>query len=436
MAVVDAVSAHERPDAPLDVASIRRDFPILAEEVNGHPLVYLDNAATSQKPRQVIQALVDYYEHRNANVHRSAHVLAVRASDLYERTRTRLAAFINAPEPAEVIFTANTTEALNLVVQSWGGQHIRAGDEIVLTQMEHHSNLVPWQVLAEAKGAHLRFVPLSPTHKFDLAAFTQLLNPRVKLVALPHVSNVLGTISPVAEVARLAHQVGAVVVVDGAQSVPHLPVDVQALGCDFLALSSHKMLGPTGVGALWGRRELLEAMPPFLTGSSMIGEVQWTRSTWAPLPSKFEPGTPNIADVVALGAAIDYLDELGMARVRAHEVELTRYALQTLRERHPELTLYGPSDLDVRGGVVSFNLKGGAVHPHDVAQLLDEQGIAVRAGHHCARPLHGVLGGAASVRASFYVYNSMEEVDALSRGLDVVKRVFRRVLDRPAESGA
>ena len=436
MAVIDAVSAQQRPDAPLDVASIRRDFPILAEEVNGHPLVYLDNAATSQKPRQVIQALVDYYEHYNSNVHRSAHALAVRASERYERTRTLLAAFINAPSPDEIVFTANTTEAMNVVVNSWGGSHLQPGDEIVLTQMEHHSNLVPWQVLAEAKGVHLRFVPLSPTYKFDVAAFTQLLNPRVKVVSVPHVSNVLGTITPVAEVSRLAHQAGAVVVVDGAQSTPHMPVDVQALGCDFFALSSHKMLGPTGVGALWGRRELLEEMPPFLTGSSMIDEVQWTRSTWAPVPKKFEPGTPNIADVVALGAAIEYLDALGMERVRAHEVELTGYALKSLRERHPELDLYGPSDLNARGGVVSFNLKGGAVHPHDVAQLLDEQGIAVRAGHHCARPLHGVLHTAASVRASFYVYNTLEEIDALAQGLEVVKRVFRRVLERPQEGGA
>ncbi|HEX2514798.1 MAG TPA: cysteine desulfurase [Chloroflexota bacterium] len=435
MAVVDAVSAQQRPEAPLDVASLRRDFPILAETVNGHPLVYLDNAATSQKPRQVIQALVDYYEHHNAPVHRSGHTLGVRASNLYEGTRSRLAHFLNAPEAAEIIFTRNTTEAINLVAYTWGAQNLAPGDEIVLTQMEHHSNLVPWQILAEARGAHLRFVPLTPTHKFDLAAYTQLLNPRVKLVALPHVSNVLGTITPVAEVARLAHQVGAVVLVDGAQSVPHMPVDLQALGCDFFALSSHKMLGPTGVGALWGRRELLEAMPPFLAGGSMIGEVQWTRSTWAPLPQKFEAGVPNTADVVAFGAAIEYLDNLGLHRVRQHEIELTRYALTTLRERHPELTLYGPNDLAVRAGVVAFNLKGGAVHPHDVAQLLDEQGIAVRAGHHCARPLHSVLGAPSSVRASFYVYNTREEVDALARGLDVVKRVFRGVLERP-EGGA
>jgi cysteine desulfurase/selenocysteine lyase len=436
MAVIDAVGATRHLEAPLDVASIRRDFPILNETINGHPLVYLDNAATSQKPRQVIQALVDYYEHLNANVHRSGHTLGVRASEAYERSRTLLAAFIGAAESAEVIFTRNTTEALNLVAYAWAAQHLKAGDEILVTQMEHHSNLVPWQQVAEAKGAKLRFVPITPTHRFDLAAFAELLNPRVKLVALPQVSNMLGTIAPVAEVSRLAHEVGAIVVVDGAQSAPHMPVDVQALGCDFFALSSHKMLGPTGVGALWGRRALLDAMPPFLTGGSMIGEVQWTRSTWAPLPQKFEAGTPNIADVVAFGAAVEYLDALGMDRVRAHEVELTRYALQTLRRDHPELTLYGPNDAAARAGVISFNLKNGAVHPHDIAQLLDEEGIAVRAGHHCARPLHGVLNTTASARASFYVYNTPEEVDALSHGIAVVKRVFKRVLERPAESGA
>ncbi len=431
MAVIDIARAQQTPETPLDVDAIRRDFPILAQTVNGHPLVYLDSAATSQKPRQVIQALVDYYERHNSNIHRAAHTLAARSTELYERTRTRLAGFINASGPAEIIFTRNTTEALNLVAACWGGGHIGPGDEIVVTQMEHHSNLVPWQRLAEGKGAHLKFVPLTPTFKFDLAAYAELLSPRVKLVALPHVSNVLGTIAPVAEVSRLAHEVGAVVVVDGAQSAPHMPVDVQALGCDFFALSAHKMLGPTGVGALWGRTALLEAMPPFLSGGSMIGEVQWTKSTWAPLPQKFEAGTPNIADVVAFGAAIEYLERLGMERVRRHEVELMRCALGALREAHPELTHYGPGDLDFRGGVLAFNVGHGAVHPHDVAQLLDGQGIAVRAGHHCARPLHSVMDAPSSVRASFYVYNTTEEVDALSRGLDEVKRVFRRVIERP-----
>ncbi|MGH2354589.1 MAG: cysteine desulfurase [Chloroflexota bacterium] len=434
MAVIDAIRTEPTSGTSLDVVSIRRDFPILEERVNGQPLVYLDNAATSQKPRQVIEALVRYYEHDNSNIHRAAHTLAARSTEQYEGTRFKLARFIGAPSPSEIVFTRNTTEALNLVAYSWGGQHISRDDEIVVSQMEHHSNLVPWQILAAKTGAHLKFAPLTPTYKFDMAAYAQLLNPRVKLVAVPHVSNVLGTIAPVAEIARLAHQVGAVVVVDGAQSVPHMPVDVQQLGGDFLALSSHKMLGPTGVGALWGRMELLEAMPPFLAGGSMIGDVQWTKSTWAPVPQKFEAGTPNIADVIALGAAIDYLDNLGMAAVREHEKQLVRYALSVLRQEHPELTLYGPPDLEARGGVVAFNVQNGAVHPHDVAQLLDEQGIAIRAGHHCARPLHTILDCPASARASFYIYNTFEEVDALTRGLDEVKRVFRRIIERPGGS--
>ena len=433
MAAIDQVRTLDAPRQPLDVAAIRRDFPILSTEVNGHPLVYLDNAATSQKPRQVIDALVRYYERQNAAVHRSGHTLAARATELYEGTRVRLAEFIGAPDSREVIFTRNTTEAINLVSHAWGGKHIGKGDEIVLTQMEHHSNLVPWQLLAEASGAHLRFTPMAPNFKFDMAAYRQLLNPRVKLVAVTHMSNVLGTITPVKEISRLAHEVGAVVLVDGAQSAPHLPVNVRDLGCDFFALSGHKMLGPTGVGALWGRLELLEAMPPFLGGGSMIGEVQWTRSTWAPVPQKFEAGVPNIADVIAFGAAIEYLTELGMSRVRDHEKDLVGYALAKLREEHPDLILYGPSDVEWRGGVVAFNLRGrgeGTVHSHDVAQLLDDQGIAIRAGHHCCRPLHSLLEAPESARASFYVYNTREEVDALSRALDRVERIFGRTNTR------
>jgi cysteine desulfurase / selenocysteine lyase len=290
-----------------------------------------------------------------------------------------------------------------------------------VTQMEHHSNLVPWQQVAEARGAKLRFVPITPTHRFDLAAFAELLNPRVKLVALPQVSNMLGTIAPVAEVSRLAHEVGAIVVVDGAQSAPHMPVDVQALGCDFFALSSHKMLGPTGVGALWGRRALLDAMPPFLTGGSMIGEVQWTRSTWAPLPQKFEAGTPNIADVIAFGAAIDYLAQLGMPAVREHERELVAYALESLADQ-PDVTLYGPRDTARRGGVVTFNL--GQIHPHDLSAVLDYEGIAIRAGHHCCQVLTKKLDLVATARASFYLYNTQEEVDLLVGALDRAREVF------------
>lgn len=431
MAVLDVTETARPARAPLDVAAIRRDFPILSTRVNGHPLVYLDNAATSQKPRQVIDALVRYYESENAAVHRSAHTLAARATEAYQRTRQRLARFVGAASPDEIVFTRNTTEAINLVAYTWGAANIRKGDEILVSQMEHHSNLVPWQRLAEAKGAHLRFVPLAPTHRFDLAAFTQLLNPRVKLVAVTHMSNVLGAITPVAEISRLAHQAGAVVLVDGAQSTPHLPVDVQALGCDFFALSAHKMLGPTGVGALWGRYDLLDAMPPFLAGGSMIGEVHWTKSTWAPVPQKFEAGVPNIADVIAFSAAIDYLEQLGMDAIRAHEKDLVQYALGLLREEHPDLVLYGPTDVESRGGVVAFNFRSLRPHAHDIGQVLDDQGIAIRAGHHCCGPLHTLLGAPGSARASFYLYNTREEVHALSRGLDQVKQVFRRFFERP-----
>lgn len=415
----------------LDVEQIRQDFPILARMVNGFPLVYLDNAATSQKPRQVIESLVRYYEHENSNIHRSAHTLAAEATEAYSRTRSLIAHFIGARTADEIVFTRNTTEAINLVAFTWGEQHIRRGDEIIVSQMEHHSNLVPWQRLAEAKGAHLKFVPLTPTHRFDLASFQELLSPRVKLVAISQMSNVLGTIAPVAEVARLAHGVGATVLVDGAQSAPHMPVDVQQLGCDFFAFSAHKMLGPTGVGALWGRYELLDSMPPFLTGGSMIGEVQWTRSSWAPVPQKFEAGTPNIADVIAFGAAIEYLERLGMKAVREHEKEMVQLAVNMLRDEHPELVLYGPTDPEWRGGVISFNFRGARPHAHDIGQVLDEQGIAIRAGHHCCGPLHMLLGAPGSARASFYVYNTPAEIDALSLGLHRVKQVFRRFIERP-----
>jgi len=431
--VVDAVESTIRQDSlapvgePLDVDAIRRDFPILAQEINGRPLIYLDNAGTSQKPRQVIQALVEYYERDNSNIHRANHTLGARATEKYEAARARAAAFINAPDTREIVFTRNTTESINLVAYAWGVANVRKGDEIILTQMEHHSNLVPWQRLCELKGAHLKFVPLTPTHKFDVAAFKALLTEKTRLVAVTHMSNVLGTIAPIAEICRLAHDAGAIVVVDGAQSTPHLPVDVRALGCDFFAFSAHKMLGPTGVGVLWGKLDLLEAMPPFLSGGSMIGQVQWQRSTWAPVPLKFEAGTPNVGDVIAFTAALDYLSALGMKNVRAHERDLTEYALHVLKEDHPDLLMYGPPDLDVRGGVVSFNMAEFHPHPHDVGQLLDDHGVAVRAGQHCCGPLHLALGAPASTRASFYVYNTRADVEALSAGLTQVKKVFNTI---------
>jgi cysteine desulfurase / selenocysteine lyase len=391
--------------------------------VNGHPLIYLDNAATSQKPRQVIDALVDYYTRINANVHRGVHTLSVEATDAYEASRERVARFIGATDSDEIVFVRNTTEALNLVAVSWGRANLGPGDEILSTVLEHHSNLIPWQRVAQDTGARLRLIRLTDAGTIDLDDYRRLLGPRTRVVAMAHASNVLGTITDLGEVAQLAHRVGALVVADGAQSVPHLATDVTTLGADFLAFSGHKMLGPTGIGVLWGRRELLEAMPPFLGGGGMIREVWDDRATWAPLPEKFEAGTPNIADSIAFGAALDYLDALGMANVRAHEIEVTGYALERLASV-PDVAVYGPADPRARTGVVSFNLEG--VHPHDVGTVLDEAGIAVRAGHHCCQPLHRQLDLAATLRASFYVYNSVDEVDALVDALATARRMYRR----------
>ena len=386
--------------------------------------MYLDNAATSQKPRPVIEALVEYYETYNANIHRGIHVLAEEATERYEGARRKVARFIRAPDPREVIFTRNTTEGLNLVAYTWGRANIGEGDEIVLSEMEHHSNIVPWQLLAAEKGAVLRFAEPRDDGTLDLEQVRGLIGPRTKLVTLVHMSNVLGTINPVAEIARMAHEVGALMLVDGAQSVPHMPVDVQALGCDFLAFSSHKMLGPTGVGVLWGRRDLLEAMPPFMGGGDMIAEVQREFSTWNELPWKFEAGTPNIADVIAFGAAIDYLEGVGMQAIREHERELVAYALEALGGQ-ADVAIYGPRDPARRGGVVAFNL--GDLHPHDLSAVLDYEGIAIRAGHHCCQILNRKLGLAASARASFYLYNTEAEVDALVGALDRAREVFGSV---------
>lgn len=413
----------------LDVRRIRQDFPILRQQVNGRPLVYLDNAATTQKPRQVIEALVRYYETSNANIHRGIHTLATRATEQYEDARRKVARFIGARGPEEVVFTRNATEAINLVARAWGDEHIGEGDEIVLTLMEHHSNIVPWQLLARRKGATLRYAGITDDGKLDLDELRRLIGPQTKLVAVTHMSNVLGTINPVADIAEMAHRAGALLLVDGAQSVPHLPVDVQALGADFLAFSAHKMLGPTGVGVLWARAELLEAMPPFLGGGDMIAVVRPESSTWAELPHKFEAGTPNIADVIAFGAAVDYLEGIGMSNVRRHEEELTELALERLR-RVAGVRIFGPSSASERGGVVSFAME--AAHPHDVATIADGYGVAIRAGHHCAQLLMRALGVPATSRASFSIYNDVDDIEALVEALEGVNRVFGEGRERTA----
>jgi len=407
----------------LDVQRVRKDFPILERKVYGKPLVYLDNAATSQKPRQVIDALVHYYENYNANIHRAVHCLGEEATAAYEEARAKVAKFINAPSPESIIFTRNTTEAINLVAYTWGRANVREGDEILLTQMEHHSNLIPWQRLAAEKGATVRYIELTDTQTLALDGLENLFDVRTRIAAMPHVSNSLGTINPVEKIAAEARRNGTLFLVDGAQGAPHLPVDVQAIGCDFYAFSAHKMLGPTGVGVLYGRPELLEEMEPFLGGGEMIRKVTFEGATWNDLPWKFEAGTPNIADVIAFGAAIDYLNELGMENVREHEVEITEYAL-TLLSQLEGIVMYGPPDPRERGGVVSFNF--GDLHPHDIGTVLDHHGVAIRAGHHCTQPLMRTLGVSGTARASFYIYNTPEEVDALVEALEATRDFFKR----------
>lgn len=421
--ILDVLRLDPARTTALDVERIRADFPIFQRTVNGRPLIYLDNAATTQKPRQVIDALVDFYTNINANVHRGVHTLSVEATDAYEAARECLARFIGAQDAAEIVFVRNTTEALNLVAACWGRANLKPGDEILATTLEHHSNLVPWQRVAQETGARMRLIGLTPDGAVDLADFERLLGPRTRVVAIAHASNVLGTISDLTDISERAHRAGAIVVADGAQSVPNLPTDVSTLGVDFLAFSGHKMLGPTGIGVLWGRRSLLEEMPPFLGGGGMIREVFDDRATWAPLPEKFDAGTPNIADAIALAAAAEYLERLGLANVRAHEVEVAGYALERLASI-PDVSVYGPRDPEIRTGVVSFNLDG--VHPHDAGTVLDEAGIAVRAGHHCCQPLHRALDVAATLRASFYIYNSIDEVDALVDALGTARRVYQR----------
>ena len=394
----------------LDIERIRRDFPVLKREVNGRPLVYLDNAATSQKPVQVMAEITRYYRDINSNIHRGVHTLSVEATERYEAARERVRAFFGASDVSEIIFTRNTTESINLVAHAFGRAFLEAGDEVLISEIEHHSNIVPWQMLREERGIALRHIPMLPDGTLDLDEARRLIGPRTKLLSITLMSNALGTIVPVAELAELARAQGARVLVDAAQAAPHLPIDVGELGADFLACSAHKMLGPTGVGVLWGRRELLEEMPPFLGGGDMIASVSLEESTWNKLPYKFEAGTPNIAGVIGFGVALDYLEAVGMDAIRRHERDLTGYALDRLIDV-PGVTLYGPLDPDLRGGVVSFGLDG--VHPHDIGQVLDSHGVAIRAGHHCAQPVMRKLDVAATARASFYLYNTREEVDVL-----------------------
>ncbi|MEM9710726.1 MAG: SufS family cysteine desulfurase [Actinomycetota bacterium] len=399
----------------IDVAAVKADVAVLGDEVDGKRLVYLDSAASSQRPTAVVDAMRDYYDHHHANVHRGAYRLAAEADAAYERGRRNIARFIGAPSPSEVIFTKNATEAINLVAFSWGRANLGAGDAVVLTEMEHHANIVPWQILAEQLGFEIRWLPVGADGHLDTSDLDRLLDG-AKLLSLTAMSNVLGTITPLRELADAAHAAGALVLADACQSVPHLPTDVGELDVDFLAFSGHKMLGPTGIGVLWGREALLDAMPPFLGGGGMISTVTTEGFTTAELPAKFEAGTPPIAEAVGLGAAVEYLEALGMEAVRRHEVELTAYALRTLRERFgDDLLIHGPSEPSERGGVMSFVYKD--VHPHDVSQVLDQDQVCVRAGHHCAKPLMQRLGVGATARASWYVYNDESDIDTFADSL-------------------
>src|SRR5581483_5574470 len=396
----------------LDTKKIRKDFPILTRQIHGKPLVYLDNAATTQKPRLVIERLKDFYERHNGNIHRGVHTLSEEATSMVEESWSKTPRFINAGKPQEIIFTRNSTEAIHLVAHAWGRKFIRAGDEILLTELEHHSNLVPWQLLAKERGARLRFVPMESDGTLSVETTRRTITPKTRLFAFTALSNALGSVSPVKELVKLAHEFDALALVDGSQWVPHRVTDVQGWDCDFLAFSAHKMLGPTGIGVLWAREKLLESMDPFLGGGDMIQEVWLERSTWNVLPYKFEAGTPNIADAVAFGAAVDYLTAIGLANVHAHEEKLAMQALDILR-REAEVSVYGPSDPDLRSGVVSFNI--GDVHPHDVGQIFDSEGVAIRVGHHCCQPLMRKLGVSGTARASFYIYNTPEEVEIFAR---------------------
>jgi len=407
--------------ASVNVMRIREDFPVLRRTVNGKPLVYFDNAATSQKPKAVIETLNRYYSHYNANIHRGIHKLAEEATLAHEEAREKIAKFINAASAEEIIFVRNATEAVNLVAYSWGRANVRKGDKIVLTIMEHHSNIVPWQLLAQEKGAKIDFIKIDEQGLLRQDEIIELIDERTKIVCVTHASNVLGTVNPVRDIARRAHKFGALCLVDAAQSVPHIPVDVREIDCEFMAISGHKMMGPTGIGVLFGKREILEKMPPFMGGGEMIREVHTTGADWKDLPYKFEAGTPNIAGAIGLGAAVDYLKAVGMRNVLDHEKEITDYALKQL-SKIQGLVVYGPRDVSKRVGVISFNL--GDIHAHDLASILDEEGVAIRSGHHCAQPLMEFLNVPATSRASFYIYNTKEEVDVFTDALEKARKIF------------
>ena len=418
-----AVATGRQPEVtPLDVAKLQADFPILSRRVHGQRLVYLDSAASSQKPRVVLDAMARFYETSNANIHRGTYQLAVESTEAYEAARRAIARFVGAPSPQGLVFTKNVTEAMNLVAYSWGGANLKAGDAVVLTEIEHHANLVPWLMLKERLGIELRFVPMAEDYTLDLTHLDRLLDG-AKLMAFTAMSNVLGTLTPVRRITDAAHAAGALVLVDGAQLVPHVPTDIAALDVDFFGFTSHKMCGPTGIGALWARPELLEAMPPFLGGGEMIRDVRLDGFTTAEVPTKFEAGTMPFAEAVGFHAAVEYLRTLGMDAVREHEVSLTAYALRALKERHgDDITIYGPPEPGMRGGTLSFTYKD--IHPHDVSQVLDQKGICVRAGHHCAKPLMRLLGVGATTRASLYLYNDESDVDALVEGLSDADDLF------------
>ena len=406
----------------LDIASVKQQFPLLQRELNGQPLVYLDSANTSQKPQMVIDAMSQFMEHSYAPINRSAYQLAAEATDAYEGARVKVQQFINARRAHEIVFTKNATESLNLVAMSWGRANLHAGDVVLLTHMEHHANIVPWHMLVAERGIELRWVPLTADGQLDLTTMPQLLDG-AKVFSFTAMSNVLGTITPVQQLCAAARAAGALAIVDGCQYVPHNVTDVQAWGADFMAFSSHKLCGPSGVGVLWGREALLEAMPPFLGGGNMIADVRLDGFTTAELPAKFEAGTPPITDVVGMGAAVDFLTGLGMANIRQHEIEVAGYALRTLTERFgDDIQLYGPCNVEVRGATFSFGFRG--IHPHDISQVLDQRNVCVRAGHHCAKPLMRLLGVAATARASFYLYNDTTDVDTLADALDSASDIF------------